>query len=369
MTDISYNAYLTFFLSGNGDKYLADDGTYKAVNIPAATTTTIGGITEPDDTKYFGDTFVAGVNGTVLSNPRQKRGCPFTLQWNGDDGIRTATYWADYSGSNNNLNLADDLVAHGSHECSKYVSTVTADLDANKFCIEYPEFAGDGSTPTRKFIYEQNSPFQQAESINSSALTACLAGTNNGLWFYTLTGGSSIHIYKFNGQDTTINVMPYSAVIGSIPICFDHNNGLCLAIDFNASETTYTLVSYKASNNTKTTIADITNYMSQAGNVFPVNLFFSNGSLYVLTTFGLTTFGVMRFQYSGSSVTYQGYTPLGTTNSDPVSVVQINFIKNAYWMDTALLYYRKSANKWFYWYGNNKDAIENMIMQEDGFCM
>ena len=44
MSDISYDAGLTFFLNGNGDKYLADDGTYKAISIPAATTTTIGGI-------------------------------------------------------------------------------------------------------------------------------------------------------------------------------------------------------------------------------------------------------------------------------------------------------------------------------------
>lgn len=369
MQDVGISDYLKFFLNGNGDKYLADDGTYKAVSIPAATTTTIGGITEPDDTKYFGDTFVDGLNGTRLSNTNQKRGCPFTLQWNGDDGIRTATYEVDDSGQNNALNLADDLVGQGIHECGLCISTVTADLNLNKFCIEYPE--SSGSTFTRKFIYGQNSPFQQAESINSSALTACFAGSNNGFWFYTLIESQSVHIYKFNGQDTTINVHPYSAgVVGSIPICFDPTNGLCLAIDFDFSTNAFTLVSYKASNNTKSTIANITNYLSQAGNVIPVNLFFSSGSLYVLaTTSTCNTFGVLRFQYSGSSVSYAGYVPLGTTNSDPVSVVQINFIKNAYWQDTALLYYRKSANKWFYWYANNSDAMENMIMQEDGFCV
>lgn len=158
--------------------------------------------------------------------------------------------------------------------------------------------------------------------------------------------------------------------MNGIPICFDSINGLCLAIDFNSSANTYTLVRYQPNNNIKTSIVDITNYLSQAGNVIPLNLFFSNGYLYILASnVGFTTFGVLRFRYSGSSVTYNGYVPLGTTNSDPVSVVQINLIKGGYWLDTALLYYRKSASKWFYWYGNNKDAIENMIMQEDGFCV
>lgn len=132
----------------------------------------------------------------------------------------------------------------------------------------------------------------------------------------------------------------------------------------------YTLVSYNATTNTKTTIADITNYMTQAGNLIPVNLFFSNNTLYVLaTTAQFNTFMVMSFQYSGSNVAYTGYVPLGTTSSDPVSVVQINFITESNWLDTALLYYRKSANKWFYWHAGQSDAMENIIMQEDEFCM
>lgn len=119
--------------------------------------------------------------------------------------------------------------------------------------------------------------------------------------------------------------------MGGIPICFDHTNGLYLAIDYSVGNA-YTLVSYKASNNTKSTIANITNYLSQAAvNASPVNLFFSNGSLYVLATLSdFDIFGVMKFQYSGSNVTYSGYVPLSTTNSDPVSVVQINFIKDGY---------------------------------------
>lgn len=180
MRDIGGSDSLTLFLNGNGDKYLADDGTYKAVSIPAATTTTIGGITEPDDTKYFGDTFVDGLNGTVLPNTNQKRGCPFTLQWNGDNGISTATYSVDDYNQTNKLNLADDLVTKEIHECDRHISTVTVDLNLNKFCIEYPEFLGLFST-IPKFIYGQNSPFQQVGTINSNALTACLAGTNNGL--------------------------------------------------------------------------------------------------------------------------------------------------------------------------------------------
>lgn len=120
------------------------------------------------------------MNGTVLPNTDQKRGCPFTLQWNGDDGIRTATYSIDSSGRINEVNLADNLVANSIHECERFISTVIADLDLNKFCIGYPEFLGLFSRRI-KFIYGQNSPFQQVETINSSAQTACLAGTNNGL--------------------------------------------------------------------------------------------------------------------------------------------------------------------------------------------
>lgn len=33
------------------------------------------------------------------------------------------------------------------------------------------------------------------------------------------------------------------------------------------------------------------------------------------------------------------------------------------------MYYRKSANKWFYWYDGYKEVMENTIMQEDEFCM
>lgn len=366
---VLYGGNDVIIITGNGDKYLTDDGTYKAVSIPAATKTTIGGITEPDDTNYFGNTFVDGLNGTVLATTSWETGCPFTLQWDGDDGISTATYWVDDSGQTNTLNLGDNLIAKGTHECNQQISTVTADLNLNKFCIEYPEFSG--ASFTRKFIYRQNSPFQQTEAINSSALTACLAGLNNELWFYTLLeGNSSIRIYKFNGQDTMINVYPYSGILGGIPICFDPTNGLCLVIDFNISTNKFTLVQYNPLNNTKTTIADITNYLNQAGNVFPVNLFFSGNDLHILAATPQYNISVvMNFQYNNGSVAYRGYNSLGTTLGDPVSVVQINFIKNSYWHDTALLYYRKSAKKWFYWYASNNDALENMIMQEDNFCM
>lgn len=369
MDDITYDINLKFFLNGNGDKYLADDGTYKAISIPAATTTTIGGITEPDETNYFGDTFVDGLNGTVLATTSPTTDCPFTLQWDGDDGISTATYSVDDSSQTNTLNLVDNLVAKGTHELGQKISTVTTDLNLNKFCIGYSE--SSEATATRKFIYGQNSPFQQTEAINSSAITACLAGSNNASWFYTLPGSdSSVHIYNSNEQDTTINVNSYCAILGSIPICFDYTNELFLAIDFNIFENKYILVKYNTSNNTKTTIVDITNYLNQADDVFPVNLFFSGNALHILaTTPQFNTFVVMNFQYSSGNVTYTGYIPLGTTLSDPVSVVQINFIKNSYWRDTALLYYRKSAKKWFYWYANNSDALENTIMQEDSFCV
>ena len=217
---------------------------------------------------------------------------------------------------------------------------------------------------TRKFIYGSNSPFQQTDSIAPNAMTACLAGLDNLLWFYTLPDNqNNVNIYKYNGQNTMISVHPYCAAMGSIPICFDLTNGLFLAIDLISSTMRYMLVSYNANNNTKTTIADITNYMTQAGNLIPVNLFFSDSTLYVLaTTTQFNTFAVMSFQYSGSNVAYSGYVHLGTTTSDPVSVVQINFIKGSLWLDTALLYYRRSANKWFYWHAGQIDLIENILI-------
>lgn len=329
MRDIGGSDSLTLFLNGNGDKYLADDGTYKAVSIPAATTTTIGGITEPDDTKYFGDTFVDGLNGTVLATTTQKKGCPFTLQWDGDDGIRTATYSVDSSGETNVLNLADNLVANSIHECEKSISTVTAELSSNNFCIEYQEMTG--STSTCKFIHRQNSPFQIVQFINSNAISACITGQDMEELFYTLShDNSSVHIHRFNGQDTTINIFIYAAIIGGIPMCFDIINGSYLAIEFNESPISYTLVSYNDYNNTKTTIADITNYLAQAGNVFPINLFFSNNKLYVLASnASLSSFTVIALDYSGGNVNYLGNVPLGTNLDDPVSVVQINFMTNS----------------------------------------